>query len=207
MFAVIKTGGKQYKVAKDDRVTVERLAAEAGETVTFDEVLILGGSDGAPIIGTPIVEGASVSAEVVEQARGDKIIVFKKKRRHNYRRKKGHRQDLTVVRILEISAKGGVKATRAAKTSAKSETKPAAVKTGGEPERLSAPRGKADKLADMTGVGPKIVEKLHGIGIFHFSQIAAWTPENVAWVDKELDLKGRIERDGWVAQAKKLLKD
>lgn len=106
MFAVIKTGGKQYKVAKDDIVTVEKLAAEVGSTVEFDEVLMIG--EGAEVVaGTPLVAGAMVGATVVEQSRAPKIIVFKKKRRHNYRRKKGHRQYQTVLRITEIRGAGG----------------------------------------------------------------------------------------------------
>ncbi len=98
MFAVIKTGGKQYKVAKNDVIVVEKLAGEAGETVTLDEVLMVGDK-----IGAPTVAGASVSATVVDQTKGDKVIVFKKKRRQNYRRKKGHRQQLTVLRITDIA--------------------------------------------------------------------------------------------------------
>jgi large subunit ribosomal protein L21 len=101
MFAVIRTGGKQYKIAKDDIISVERLAAEPGAVIEFAEVLMIG--DGAEVAaGTPLLAGASVSAAVVEQTRAAKIIVFKKKRRHNYRRKKGHRQQLTVLRITDI---------------------------------------------------------------------------------------------------------
>lgn len=102
MFAVIRTGGKQYRVAQDQLITVERLAGEPGASVTLDEVLMLGG-DGAIQIGTPVLAGASVTAEVVEQTRGPKVIIFKKKRRQNYRRKKGHRQDLTVLKITAIA--------------------------------------------------------------------------------------------------------
>ena len=104
MFAVIKTGGKQYKVAKDDVITIERLPGEAGGSVSFEEVLMLGGDDTK--VGAPLVDGASVSGEIVEQTRGEKIIVFKKQRRQNYRRKKGHRQELTVVKITDILAAG-----------------------------------------------------------------------------------------------------
>jgi large subunit ribosomal protein L21 len=99
MFAVIKTGGKQYRVVPGDVIKVERLEAEAGATIALEEVLMLGDK-----IGTPLISGASVSAEVVAQDRGPKIIVFKKKRRQNYRRKNGHRQDITVLRIKDISA-------------------------------------------------------------------------------------------------------
>jgi large subunit ribosomal protein L21 len=103
MFAVIRTGGKQYKVAQDDLVIVEKLSGEPGAVVDFDEVLMIG--DGAELsAGTPLVAGATVSATIVEQSRAAKILVFKKKRRHNYRRKKGHRQYQTVLRIGEIRA-------------------------------------------------------------------------------------------------------
>jgi len=103
MFAVIRTGGKQYKVAKDDVISVEKLPAEPGAVVELTEVLMIG--EGAEVAtGTPLLGGASVSATVVEQTRAPKIIVFKKKRRQNYRRKNGHRQDLTVLRITDITA-------------------------------------------------------------------------------------------------------
>ncbi len=103
MFAVIRTGGKQYKVANGDVIKVEKLAGDAGESITLDDVLMV--SDGATTtIGAPTVAGATVQAQVVAQDRGPKIIVFKKKRRQNYRRKNGHRQDLTVLRITGISA-------------------------------------------------------------------------------------------------------
>ncbi|HVI52879.1 MAG TPA: 50S ribosomal protein L21 [Candidatus Sulfotelmatobacter sp.] len=98
MFAVIKTGGKQYKVAPNDVILVEKLPGQAGDTVTLDQVLMVGDK-----VGAPLVAGASVTATLVEQTRGEKIIVFKKKRRQNYRRKKGHRQDLTVLRIAAIN--------------------------------------------------------------------------------------------------------
>lgn len=100
-YAVVKTGGKQYRVQKDDVLRVELLDAKAGDTVTLSEVLLVGG-EGAAKIGTPTVAGASVKATVVEQIKDDKIIVFKKKRRQNYRRKNGHRQNLTVLKITDI---------------------------------------------------------------------------------------------------------
>ncbi|MFP3943331.1 MAG: 50S ribosomal protein L21 [Alphaproteobacteria bacterium] len=126
MYAVIKTGGKQYRVARDDFITVEKLPAEVGDTVQLDHVLMVGGDK--PQLGKPRLEGASVSAEVVEQTRSRKIIVFKKKRRKNYRRKKGHRQDLTVLKITGINAAGGAgKAApkKAAKTEETADKAPA----------------------------------------------------------------------------------
>ena len=101
MFAVIKTGGKQYRVAADEVVKVGKLAGEPGDAVTFDTVLMVTG-EGAPKIGASAVGGLTVSGEVVEHTRGDKVIAFKKRRRKNSRRKRGHRQDYTVVRIKSI---------------------------------------------------------------------------------------------------------
>jgi large subunit ribosomal protein L21 len=101
MYAVIKTGGKQYRVAANDVLTVEKLDGDTGGKLEFTEVLLLGKGDGVKV-GTPLVTGAKVLAELVEQTRGPKLIAFKKRRRKNSRRKKGHRQDLTTVRITEI---------------------------------------------------------------------------------------------------------
>lgn len=103
MFAVIRTGGKQYRVAKDAILKVEKLDAEAGSTVTFSDVLMVGG-EGSTKIGAPLVEGASVTAEVVAQDRLPTVIIFKKRRRKNSRRKNGHRQPVTVLRITAINA-------------------------------------------------------------------------------------------------------
>ena len=101
MYAVVKTGGKQYRVAKDDIIEVEKLDIPEGDSVTLDQVLLVGSEDSAKI-GTPVVSGASVKAIVLKQKKDDKIIVFKKKRRQNYRRKNGHRQNLTVLKITDI---------------------------------------------------------------------------------------------------------
>jgi len=106
MFAVIKTGGKQYKVAAQDKITVMLLEGEAGAHVTFSEVLALFDGE-AHHVGAPRVEGASVTAEIVEQARGPKVYAFKKRRRKNSKRKRGHKQDLTIVRIVEIVGADG----------------------------------------------------------------------------------------------------
>ncbi len=104
MFAVIQTGGKQYRVAEGDRISVEKLDVEPGGSVELDRVLMVGDGESAPTVGAPILAGATVTAEVVDQTRGKKIIVFKKKRRQNYRRKAGHRQHHTVLRITGINA-------------------------------------------------------------------------------------------------------
>jgi large subunit ribosomal protein L21 len=103
MYAVIKTGGKQYRVVKDDVITIERLGTAPGGTVSFGDVLLVGG-EGATQVGAPLVAGAKVSGEVLAEIQGDKVLVIKKKRRHNYRRKNGHRQDLIKVKITDIVA-------------------------------------------------------------------------------------------------------
>lgn len=103
MFAVIKTGGKQYKVATNDIILVEKLEAEEGASISLNDVLMIG-EGGNITVGAPVVKGASVTAKVVEQRKGDKVIIFKKNRRHNYRRKRGHRQFVTVLKIEGIKA-------------------------------------------------------------------------------------------------------
>ncbi len=139
MFAVIKTGGKQYRVAKDDRLTVEKLAAQPGETVTLDEVLMVGGDQGTTV-GAPRVDGASVTATVVEQTRGGKLIVFKKRRRKNSRRKNGHRQHLTVLQVEGINV-GGAKPKKAA---AKKKAEAAPAEAPAESAAESAGAAKAE---------------------------------------------------------------
>ena len=106
MYAVIKTGGKQYKVSKDDIISVEKLSEEAGKKIKLNEVLIIS-DKGKPVVGDPIIKGASVEAEIVDHTRSAKITVFKKKRRHNYRRKQGHKQNITNLKILSINSSKG----------------------------------------------------------------------------------------------------
>ncbi|MBL1241168.1 MAG: 50S ribosomal protein L21 [OCS116 cluster bacterium] len=140
MFAVIRTGGKQYKVAKDDILQVEKLEVEAGDIITLDDVLMLGGDKVE--IGTPTVAGAAIACEVLEQKRDKKIIVFKKKRRQNYRRKAGHRQHKTVLRVLDILTDG------------KKAPKTAAPKAAKAVEK-AAPKAKAEKAAAASKAAAK----------------------------------------------------
>ena len=126
MYAVVKTGGKQYRVAKDDTILVEKLDADEGQTVTLSDVMLLGDGDKVTV-GTPVVANASVEAQVVSQTRGPKIIIFRRKRRKNHRRTQGHRQDLTLLKITDINT-SGKKAALAKKAAAKAEAKPAAKK-------------------------------------------------------------------------------
>lgn len=103
MFAVVKTGGKQYKVASGDVIKIEKIAADAGTTVELDQVLMVGSDDGVTV-GAPMVEGAKVAAEVLDQRKSPKITIFKKKRRKNHRRTRGHRQPITVLKVTGITA-------------------------------------------------------------------------------------------------------
>ncbi len=196
MYAVIRTGGKQYRVAPEDVIRIEKVAGEEGEIIQFDEVLMVGG-EGDTEVGAPTVDGASVAGEVVTQGRNKKIIVFKKKRRKNYRRKAGHRQHITTVRITEILT-GGKKPSKAAakKAKPKKEEKLEAL--------FTAPEGKADDLKKISGVGPVLEKKLHALGITTYAQVAAFTEEEIAKVDEVLNFKGRITREDWISQAKKL---
>jgi large subunit ribosomal protein L21 len=155
MFAVLKTGGKQYKVAENDVIKVEKLPGASNDTIEFEEILMIG--EGTKVqVGSPLVSKAKVCATILEQARADKIIVFKKKRRQNYRRKKGHRQDLTVLRITDILPEGGSPKKKAAapkkETESKTaEKKPAAAKPAvektTETKTASKPKTAAKKPA------------------------------------------------------------
>lgn len=225
MFAVLKTGGKQYKVQSGDTLRVEKLAADAGETIQFNDVLMLGGD--APVVGAPFIEGAGVQATVIDQIKGEKVIHFvKRRRKHSSKRTKGHRQKLTLVKVTDILASGadksGVKAAigagsapaavvadAPAKKAApkKAEAKKAAPKAAA---KKAAPKKVAETAADdlkkLSGVGPALEKKLLAGGVTSFAQIAAWTDADVADMDEKLSFKGRIEREGWIEQAKELAK-
>ena len=154
MYALVRTGGKQYRVAKDDTILVERIAADEGAEVILDDVVMLGDGDKVTI-GTPRVEGAAVSATVVSQTRGPKIIIFRRKRRKNHRRTQGHRQDLTLLKINAIAEDGKSlkpKAAPAKKAAAKEEARPkaaakkaAAKKAAPKAEAKAAPKKAAAK--------------------------------------------------------------
>ena len=205
MFAVIKTGGKQYRVVADDLLKIEKVAGEAGDIVEFSEVLMVGaGADAA--IGAPFVDGALVTAEVVSQGRTRKIIAFKKRRRQNSRRTIGHRQHLTTVRIAEILTGGAKPKKVAAKAAPKADTKKAAAPKKAAPKKEAAPKaGIIDDIKLIGGVGPALEKKLNGAGITSLKQIAEMSAKKMADLDEELKLGGRTEREEWVEQAKELL--
>ncbi|MBI1492249.1 50S ribosomal protein L21 [Halocynthiibacter styelae] len=208
MFAVMKTGGKQYKVQSGDVLRVERIAAEAGEKVQFNEILMVGGS-----VGTPTVDGAAVQAEVIDQIKGEKVIHFvKRRRKHSSKRTKGHRQKLTLVRVTDIlengADKSGVKAaigTGSAPMATVEAAAPAKKAPAKKAAKAEAPAG-ADDLKTLSGVGPALEKKLHAAGVTTFAQIAGWNADDIAAMDEKLSFKGRIEREGWVAQAAELAK-
>ncbi len=208
MFAVIKTGGKQYKVSRNDVITVEKLHAEPGDTVAFETVLMVGGD--TTVIGTPTVKGATVAGSVVEQGRGPKVISFFKRRRQNSKRKKGHRQDLTVVRITDIFTKGEkVDVTqRAAPVAAAAVVAAAAAPKAKAPKaETAAPAAAIDdsNLSLIAGIGPTIEKKLRAAGITTWTQISQWSAEDVEKWNTELKLGGRATREEWVEQARELL--
>jgi large subunit ribosomal protein L21 len=234
MFAVLKTGGKQYKVQAGDMLRVERIAASAGETVQFNEVLMLGGDN--PQVGAPMIEDAGVQAEVVDQIKGEKVIHFvKRRRKHSSKRTKGHRQKLTLVKITEILASGADKsgvaaaigtgsvsaAAVAAITGASADAAPAKKAKKAKVAKADAPKAEkaekpakakkaaatdGDDLSTISGVGPVIVGKLHAEGITTFAQIAAWTDADVEAIEEKLSFKGRVGREDWIAQAVELAK-
>jgi len=220
MFAVLKTGGKQYRVKSGDVLRVEKLAAAAGDTVQFNDILMLGGD--TPTVGSPMITGAAVQATVIDQIKGEKLIHYvKRRRKHSSQRKKGHRQKLTLVRITDILADGGDKtgvmaAMGAGSAPATTEAAPApkaskskadaAPKADAKPKATKADTAAAggDDLKKLSGVGPALEKKLHEAGVTTFAQIAAWGDDDIAAFDEKLNFKGRIEREGWVEQAKTL---
>jgi large subunit ribosomal protein L21 len=185
---------------------------------------MLGGKK--PVVGTPMVADAAVQAEVIDQIKADKVINFvKRRRKHGSQRTKGHRQKLTLVKITDILASGadasGIKAALGAGSvpaaassapakkpaKAKAEKAPApAAKKAAKPAKAEAAPAAADDLKKLSGVGPALEKKLNAAGITSYAQIAAWTDADVAAIDEQLSFKGKIEREGWIDQAKELAK-
>ncbi len=233
MFAVVKTGGKQYRVVAEDTLKIEKVAGEVGDFIELSEVLMVGEGANATI-GAPLVDGAMVSAEILDQGRARKVIAFKKRRRQNSRRTIGHRQHHTLLRIAEILTDGKKASKKAAapkpaapvKEKAAPEAKAAPKKEApkkeapkeeapkketksappvpGEP-MFAAPKGDPDKLTDIKGIGPVAERQLNEQGIMTFAQIAALTPEDVIRVDEYMPFSAAQIED-WMAQAKKMAK-
>jgi large subunit ribosomal protein L21 len=193
MYAVIKTGGKQYRVAANDTLKIEKLSGAAGDTVEFADVLMVGNGDNLEF-GAPFVAGATVAAEIVGQVRGPKVIIFKKRRRKHYRRRNGHRQDLTHVRITEILT-GGAKPSKKEAVAKPAQIAPLAAPVEGKP---------ADDLSLISGVGPKILKTLTELGYTTYAQIAALDGDAIEAIETAIKSKGRVAREEWIEQANEL---
>jgi len=218
MFAVIKTGGKQYRVAVGDVLSIEKLAAEAGDTVTFDTVLMHGG-EGAMTVGAPLVDGAVVTGEIIEQYRDKKIVVFKKRRRkHSSKTRKGHRQYLTRVRINGVpgdadGAKSAAKpkAAPAAAAPAANDAAPA-VSSDDLPRPSNLIEGSvtdADDIEKLPGLGKASEAALYKIGVYYYTQFVEWNAADWDFIEAYIDenVKGTItiSRPSIVTQATKLI--
>jgi len=186
MYAIVEIAGQQFKVAKDQKVYVHRLQGEEGSKVTFDNVLLLG--DGSNItVGAPAIDGAAVEAKVIKHLKGDKVIVFKKKRRKGYKKKNGHRQSLTEIVIESILSSGAKKETK----------KEVAAPKKAAPKKSEA---KADDLKKVEGIGPKISETLIAAGISTFAELAKTDAAKISEIIA--DVRGNHVTDTWPEQAK-----
>ena len=194
MYAVIKTGGKQYRVAVGDKLKVESINANEGDTVTLDEVLMIGDGDKLQV-GTPTLD-SSVQATVLSNGRGKKLRIVKFRRRQNSRTRTGHRQNFTEIEITAIGGKAPAK-----KAAPKKAAAPKAA-----PKKEAPKKSEKDDLTRISGVGPLIVGKLEAHGITTFQQVADFSAADIERIDGELNFKGRIDRDEWVKQAKEFLK-
>jgi large subunit ribosomal protein L21 len=188
MYAIVEIAGQQFKVEKDQKVFVHRLQTEEGKQVAFDNVLLIGDGDNITV-GAPAIDGAQVGAKVIKHLKGDKVIVFKKKRRKGYRVKNGHRQSLTEIIIESIAASGAKKASPA-KAEKKAEPK-------AETKKAAAP--KADDLKKIEGIGPKIADTLADAGITTFAQLAKTDAAKIAEIIA--DVRGNHVTETWPAQA------
>ena len=202
MYAIVEMAGQQFKVAKDQKVYVHRLQAEEGKKVTFDNVLLL--DDGSSVtIGAPAIDGAAVEAKVVKHLRGDKVIVFHKKRRKGYKKKNGHRQSLTEIVIESIISKGAKKTEtkKAAAPKAKKadgKAAPVDVSVASKPKAKKA-SGKGDDLKKIEGIGPKIAETLNNAGISTFADLAKTDAAKISEIIA--DVRGNHVTDTWPKQA------
>ncbi|WP_339882084.1 50S ribosomal protein L21 [Polaribacter vadi] len=189
MYAIVEIAGQQFKVAKDQKVYVHRLQGEEGSKVTFDNVLLLDDA-GSVTLGAPAIEGASVTAQILSHLKGDKVIVFKKKRRKGYQKKNGHRQYLSEIQIESIAGSGSVKAAK--KEAPKAKAKKAA------PKKSS----KADDLKKIEGAGPKAAEALVNAGLDTFAKVAKTDAAKLSEILTEASSRlSHIVTDTWPKQA------
>lgn len=205
MYAIVEIAGQQFKVEKDQKIFVHRLATEEGKQVSFDNVLLLADGDKVTV-GAPAINGAQVGAKVLKHLKGDKVIVFKKKRRKGYRVKNGHRQSLTEIVIESIVASGAkpaAKAEKKAEPAKKAESKAAAPKAEAKKASPKKSAAKADDLKKIEGAGPKAAEALINAGYETFAKIAKATPEELSAVLTEASSRlAHLVTDTWPKQAK-----
>ncbi len=198
MYAIVEIAGQQFKVAKDQKVYVHRLPEEEGSKVTFDKVMLID-DNGSVTIGAPAIEGAGVTAKILGHLKGDKVIVFKKKRRKGYKKKNGHRQYLSEIQIESIAA-SGVKASKKAAPKAKVEPKVEVAKTEAKkaaPKKSTSKKG--DDLKKIEGIGPKIAETLAAAGISTFAELAKTEPAKISEIIA--NVRGNHVTDTWPKQA------
>jgi large subunit ribosomal protein L21 len=205
MYAIVDIAGQQLKVQKDQQVFVNRLAGKEGDKVQFDNVLLID-NDGSVTVGAPAIKGAAVTAKITEHLKGDKVIVFKKKRRKGYQKMNGHRQYLTSIRIESILATGAKAAAPAAKAEKKAEPKKEEPKKAAPAPKAEAPKAKAatkttaaDDLKKVEGIGPKIASTLAEAGVDTFAKLAKTSPEKISEIIAEV--RGNHVTDTWPAQA------
>ena len=206
MYAVVKTGGKQYRVSPGDTLRVELLDAAEGDEITLNQILMIGEGESVTI-GSPMIENASVTAKVLQHGRGKKVQIVKFRRRKHHRKQMGHRQSFTELEITGLSG-AGISATAPAKPAKEEQpAEPAAPRAPtGTLKFMDAPDGDKDDLKKISGVGPVLEETLNDLGIYHFRQIAAFTAEDIEAVEAETNFPGRIGRDEWIKQAAELAK-
>ncbi|UKM65862.1 50S ribosomal protein L21 [Flavobacteriaceae bacterium GSB9] len=196
MYAIVEIAGQQFKVEKDQKVFVNRLQTEEGKQVSFDNVLLLGDGNNVTV-GAPAIDGAQVGAKVLKHLKGDKVIVFKKKRRKGYRVKNGHRQALSEIVIESIVASGAKKSAPAKKETKKAEPKAETKKAA--PKKSTA---KADDLKKIEGAGPKAAEALVNAGLDTFAKVAKSTPEKLSNILSEASSRlSHIVTETWPKQA------
>jgi large subunit ribosomal protein L21 len=199
MYAIVEIAGQQFKVSKDLKVYVHRLANEEGSKISFDKVLLLD-DNGTITLGAPAIEGASVEAKVLQHLKGDKVIVFKKKRRKGYKKRNGHRQYLTQIVIESISATGGKKA--APKAEAKTEKVEAKAEKVVEEAKAPKASKKGDDLKLIEGIGPKAAEALVAAGIDTFAILASTNADAVKEILEASTSKlSHLDPTTWAQQA------
>ncbi|WP_299015668.1 50S ribosomal protein L21 [uncultured Polaribacter sp.] len=196
MYAIVEIAGQQFKVAKDQKVYVHRLQGEEGSKLTFDNVLLTD-DKGNVTIGAPAIEGAAVTAKILGHLKGDKVIVFKKKRRKGYRKKNGHRQSFTEIQIESVVVSGAKKATKKAAAPKKEEkvAAPKAVAKKAAPKKAA----KADDFKKIEGIGPKIATTLVEAGIATFADLAKAEPAKISEIIA--GVRGNHVTDTWPTQA------